>query len=195
MVFDVKYIVINIDCFSCQVHWNQYWWFLMFRYDEYGEGRTSASNSDQTGTLSRASYHSSDPEQYPDLLDIPNRYFTGKLRSFYFTKGFRKIWRRGYFWILAWHFRKIYDYYHIFFWNFMLKVCNIRAVRFFWNFRNKFLQCNKVLEGFVVWNRWNHRIRGGFRGWGGRRAPPPGVKFFWGKVPLPPSRNSGLHNI
>jgi len=44
------------------------------RYDEYGEGRTSASNSDQTGTLSRASYHSSDPDQYPDLLDIPNRY-------------------------------------------------------------------------------------------------------------------------
>jgi len=44
------------------------------RYDEYGEGRTSASNSDQTGTLSRASYHSSDPEQYPDLLDIPNRF-------------------------------------------------------------------------------------------------------------------------
>jgi len=43
------------------------------RYDEYGEGRTSASNSDQTGTLSRASYHSSDPDQYPDLLDIPNR--------------------------------------------------------------------------------------------------------------------------
>ena len=46
----------------------------MFRYDEYGEGRTSASNSDQTGTLSRNSYHSSDPEQCPDLLDIPNRY-------------------------------------------------------------------------------------------------------------------------
>ena len=45
----------------------------LYRYDEYGEGRTSASNSDQTGTLSRASYHSSDPEQYPDLLDIPNR--------------------------------------------------------------------------------------------------------------------------
>jgi len=44
------------------------------RYDELGEGRTSASNSDQTGTLSRASYHSSDPDQYPDLLDIPNRY-------------------------------------------------------------------------------------------------------------------------
>lgn len=43
------------------------------RYDEYGEGRGSASNSDQTGTLSRASYHSSDPEHYPDLLDIPNR--------------------------------------------------------------------------------------------------------------------------
>ena len=45
----------------------------MFRYDEYGEGRGSASNSDQTGTMSRASYHSSDPDHYPDLLDIPNR--------------------------------------------------------------------------------------------------------------------------
>ena len=43
------------------------------RYDEYGEGRNSASNSDQTGTLSRASYHSSDPDHYPDLLDIPAR--------------------------------------------------------------------------------------------------------------------------
>ena len=43
------------------------------RYDEYGEGRGSASNSDQTGTLSRTSYHSSDPDHYPDLLDIPNR--------------------------------------------------------------------------------------------------------------------------
>jgi len=43
------------------------------RYDEYGEGRGSASNSDQTGTLSRASYHSSDPDHYPDLLDFPNR--------------------------------------------------------------------------------------------------------------------------
>ena len=46
----------------------------MSRYDEYGEGRGSASNSDQTGTLSRASYHSSDPDHYPDLLDIPNRF-------------------------------------------------------------------------------------------------------------------------
>jgi len=44
------------------------------RYDEYGEGRNSASNSDQTGTLSRASYHSSDPDHYPDLLDIPARF-------------------------------------------------------------------------------------------------------------------------
>jgi hypothetical protein len=45
------------------------------RYDlgELGEGRASASNSDQTGTLSRASYHSSDPDQYPDLLDLPAR--------------------------------------------------------------------------------------------------------------------------
>ena len=43
------------------------------RYDELGEGRTSASNSDQTGTLSRASYHSSDPDHYPDLLDLPSR--------------------------------------------------------------------------------------------------------------------------
>merc|ERR1712088_890634 len=42
------------------------------RYDELGEGRASASNSDQTGTLSRASYHSSDPDQYPDLLDLPS---------------------------------------------------------------------------------------------------------------------------
>jgi len=43
------------------------------RYDEYGEGRGSASNSDQTGTLSRTSYHSSDPDHYPDLLDIPGQ--------------------------------------------------------------------------------------------------------------------------
>ena len=51
-----------------------YRFILLCRYDEYGEGRTSASNSDQTGTLSRNSYHGSDPDQYPDLLDIPNRY-------------------------------------------------------------------------------------------------------------------------
>lgn len=45
----------------------------LVRYDEYGEGRGSASNSDQTGTLSRTSYHSSDPDHYPDLLDIPGQ--------------------------------------------------------------------------------------------------------------------------
>jgi len=46
------------------------------KYDEMNDGRHSGSNSDQL-THSRASYHSADPDQYPDLLDIPNRHKEG----------------------------------------------------------------------------------------------------------------------
>jgi len=46
------------------------------KYDEMNDGRHSGSNSDQL-THSRASYHSTDPDQYPDLLDIPNRHKEG----------------------------------------------------------------------------------------------------------------------
>ena len=56
--------------------------------------------------------------------------------------NFRKIRHRKNYSILTWNFRKIiWLHSYISYWNLMSKFCKIRAVRFFWDFKNYFFQC------------------------------------------------------
>ena len=53
LMLNIVILMVNIDILMVNINILRSYILLSCRYDELGEGRASASNSDQTGTLSR----------------------------------------------------------------------------------------------------------------------------------------------